>query len=97
MKATHELLGRLSDEITRVVQTTTGQAGDYVRDFARYSAAYATSLLDAPTEDAWERWRAQVRAAAETIKEISEQALQRILERLEDALRFTLNVVAAAV
>lgn len=82
----------LTEEVAKIVTDTTGEAGAYAEEFARYVAGFLASLITSPDPDALRRLRAQAQAVGETIAEIGDQNLKRILERLEDAARLLLAV-----
>ena len=89
-------LEAVAARILEIVEDETDEAAEYARDFARYSAEYATAALLDPHPDSVERFEAQTRAVAETIREIGDQAAQRIIFRLVDGLRILLAVTRAA-
>ncbi len=82
----------LAAEVVGIVERRGHVAAEYATEFAAYAAGFAASLIASPDPDALDRFEAQARGVAETIKEISDQAVEDILGEVVTALRFVLVI-----
>lgn len=89
-------LQALEDEVKDIVLDASEEGAEYAEEFARYAAQFAAAALIDPAPDAVERFEAQVRAVAETVREISDQARDRVILRLSGAIQIVSALARAA-
>lgn len=80
--------------IKGIVDDEVDDATDYAEEFARHSADYAAAALIDPRPDTAERFEAQTRAFAETIKEFGDQATERIVLQMVGGIRLLLSAAS---
>ena len=90
-------LDAVAGALEEILQRRTKLGAQYANEFARYSARYARSLISSPDPRGVDRYRNQLRAVLETIKEIGEQSADEVLDILEDGLRILIAVGRAAI